>query len=748
MNIDTTPRAVLGAWARPALRLLLGCAYVVVIGAASGCSDDENRALPSQPDAGFEDTDTSVEPDTTDPGDPLDLPASVEILVVPARATYQPDTVIQTGFRVYDGRGALMSEQPVTWSVAPAAAATAEGSGFRLNERGPLTFQACTVQAGASGQPVCGEKQIIVAYPTPAITLTKPEPGAWLGTDGSTHIEVEGKITDALGPVHAFVNGREVTLDANNQFSTTLSPHFGTNHIEVLVSDGISSTSAEAMLDVIWAPAWYEVTQGAESTSFRFNDGLVLDLGQRFFDDGQAPLQTIESAYQTNDLADILALLIRNIDFMDQIPNPVIDSGETQLNITSLTFEEPTVAVDLTDTGVEIFIWVPGVEIGTQGSVSLNTQTLNLDGSISTDLAGVATLSIEKPGPGQGFISEVKTLRLSLQNAHSNFSTPEANALFALAESALRANIEVMLADTLSAQLIDPLPDMLTGALDSIEAQLSDLSFDLETEFTAPLTLGLGASIYDFDISYRDTMRAVLASELSADKPAHFTHSPGIPLAGAYQSELPLFHSSRAQVGLRLGLLNGLLHTLWATGFLEIELTDLMPEQFASIVKETHLSAKLQPILTRPRAGEPYDFILSAGQMEIQAELLSQVDTYAINIEVGVRMNLADNAISLTVPDEPRVIAWVKSSSAQSALIPSATIESLVLGQVWPQIEQTLQEGLSFELPLPSMDGLSGIAPSLSALQVEFLLSRPISYRDGFIILDAELRGTLPVAAP
>src|SRR5690554_7323640 len=108
-----------------------------------------------------------------------------------------------------------------------------------------------------------------------------------------------------------------------------------------------------------------------------------------------------------------------------------------------------------------------------------------------------------------------------------------------------------------------------------------------------------------------------------------------------------------------------------------------MPAQFASIIKETHLSAKLQPLLTRPRAGEPYDFILSAGQMEIQAELLSQVDTYAINIEVGMRMTLADNAISLTVPDEPRIIAWVKSSTAEKALIPSATIESLVLTQVW-----------------------------------------------------------------
>lgn len=739
---NTNYTALLSAWMRPATTLLLGCGCALILGGMVGCSADDNAGAAPQNDAGFEDT------DVVDEGEPLARAASVEVTVLPARATYNPDTVIQVGARIFDGFGELMPGAGYHWTVEPEGAATRDGSGFRLHQRGPVTFHACTAETGVYGEPICGSKRISVAYETPVVTVTKPEPGAWLGADGSTSVEVEGHVSESNAELHAFVNGKEVALDANNNFATTLTPHFGTNHIEVIVSDGVSATSGEAMLDVIWAPAWHEMTHDAASTSFNFDDGLVLDLGQRFFDDRQAPMQPDESNYQTDDLADILTLLIRNIDFMDQIPNPVLDSGDTQLSITSVTFEEPTVTLDLTDNGVEIFLWVPGVEIGTSGAVSLNTQTLDLNGSISTDIAGVATLSIEKPGPGEDFVSEVETLNLSLQNAESNFSTPEANAIFTLAESALRTKIESLLADTLRDQLIEPLPALLTGALNTIETQLSELSFDLETEFTDPLTLGLEGSIYDFDIIYRDTMRALLATEVSADKPAQFSQTPGIPLSGELKNELPFFHSSRAQIGLRLGLLNGLLHTLWETGFLEIELTDLIPAQFASLVKEAQLSAKLQPILTRPRAGEPYDFMLSAGQMEVEAELLSQVDTYVINIEVGMRMTLEDNAISLVVPDEPKVIAWVKSTTGDTALMPSSTIESLVLDQVWPEIEETLQQGLSFELPLPAMDGLAGIAPSMSALQVEFLMSRPLSYRDGFIILDAELRGTLPTPSP
>src|SRR5690554_4487136 len=127
MTNYTTAKTLFSAWMRTAAALLIGCADLMIIGATSDCAEDGNNAAPNRPDAGFEDTDHTIEPDTTDEGARLERPARVEILVVPARAIYQPDTLIQTGFQVYDGRGVLMSEQSVTWSVAPTSAATREG---------------------------------------------------------------------------------------------------------------------------------------------------------------------------------------------------------------------------------------------------------------------------------------------------------------------------------------------------------------------------------------------------------------------------------------------------------------------------------------------------------------------------------------------------------------------------------------------------------------------------------------------
>lgn len=708
-----------------------------------GCSDDSGGTGGQQitPDAGPE----PDAPDTSEPEETrLDRAASLEVNISPTRPTYRSNTVVQLDATIYDGYGEPMGVQSVKWSADPDEAATAENPGYRLNTPGPLTFRACTTDPGVDGEPICGFKRIIVRDESPDIEITSPEPGAWLGADGATTIPVTGQINADFGDLKTYINGQKVEADDSGKFSAVLTPHFGINHIEAVVSDGLSSSAAETALDVLWAPAWYDTANTSAHTAFSFTDALVLDLGQLLFDDGHAPSQPDESTWRGEDLADILSLLISHIDFMEQIPNPLLDSDSAELSILSLSMGEPAVGLELTDTGAELFVWVPDVEISTEGEVNLDTQSLNLDGAITTDMAGFATLTLEQRG--EEFFADIDAISLSLQNAESAFDTPEANALFKLAESALRLKVEEVLADTLREQFIDQLPELLTDALNSIEEQLASLSFDLETEFTSPLTIDMGGSIAGFETRYRDALTATLEMEVTTDKAAVFTHSPGIPLTGPHASELPLFKSSSAQVAVRLALLNGLLHSLWESGFLELDLTDLMPEQYAGLVQNAQLSAKLQPVLTRPRAGEPYDFILSAGQMEIETEMLAQVDTHGVNIEVGILMSLEDNAIALTIPDPPRVRAWTKSTSADEPVISKSTIETLLIDEVWPQLESTLSDGLAFNLPVPSFDGLADFAPAMSGLDVAFLLARPVSYRDGFIIFDIKLDASLPLA--
>jgi hypothetical protein len=675
----------------------------------------------------------------------MTLAASIEVTLDPLRAVYQTGLTVTPEAVVRNGNDEVMSAAEVEWTVEPTSAASADAGSYELLGEGEVTFKACTVEAGIYGESVCGEKRILVDDRPPILEVTSPTPGEWLGDDGAQTITVAGTIDDTHGTQAVYVNGKGAQVSDDGTFTVSIAPEFGVNHIEVVASDAVNRAADKVLFDVLWAPSYYDMTNTATHTGFSFDDGLVLDLGQRFFDDGQTPVQPDESAYVTEDLVDILTLLVKNIDFMNQIPDPVLDTDSGQLRITDLTIGEPQVLLDLTDTGAELFIWVPDVDIQTQGGIALDDRVLDLTGSIDAEIAGYAVLDITKPAPGEDFVADVTDISMSIQNAESNFASPEANAVFELAESALRGTIEDILVGTLSDQFVDELPALLVDALNSIEDQLSGLSFDLDTEFTDPLTIILDGMIDVFETTYRNSMTAILSTDISANQPSALTHSPGIPLAVPYTNELALFESSRAQVGVRLALLNGLLHTLWETGFLEIDLTSVMPDDYAGVTEHAELSAKLQPILSRPKAGEPYDFMLRAGQMEIEAELLNQTDVYVVNLEVGILMSLADNAISLTVPDDPTIITWVASTTGERSILDEDAVRGLIMNEVWPQIEDTLKQGLSFELPVPGLSGISDLAPTLSELDVQFLLDRPVDFRNGFIIFDAILQGTLPL---
>lgn len=356
------------------------------------------------------------------PGLDLSLAAAVDVTLDPARAIYKVGATVTPSATVLNGNGEPMPGAEVTWTVEPAGIAAEDGGAYKLEAEGELTLEACTVENGVEGTPVCGKKRIVVDDAPPTVEVISPAPGEWISSGAAAEITVEGKVSDTHDDVHAFVNGVGVDLDDQGNFTTTIDAEFGVNHIEVVATDGRTSASGQALLDVLWAPDYYAMSSTASETAFNFSDGLVLDLGQRFFDDGEAPHQPDETTYMTDDLVDILVLLVKNIDFMSQIPDPVLDNESGQLRITDLSLGEPQVMLELTDGGAEMFIWIPDVELSTQGGITFDQQVLDLTGSIDAEIAGFAALSIEKPGAGQAFVANVDEVDLSIQSAESNLS--------------------------------------------------------------------------------------------------------------------------------------------------------------------------------------------------------------------------------------------------------------------------------------------------------------------------------------
>ncbi|MFW5967645.1 MAG: hypothetical protein ACOCV2_09020 [Persicimonas sp.] len=668
---------------------------------------------------------------------------TIEILIDPARSVYRTSARLTPEAQVYDADGERVSDASIEWEVTPEELYEEQNGSYELVEQGRLTFEACAEFEEAGDEPLCGSKDVLVDDAAPSLEITEPEAGAWLDADDDP-VEVRGNVVDRREgeQVSVFLNGEKVSLDEDDSFSREIDSEFGINHVEAVVVDEAQHTE-EARLDYIWAPEWYDMDNTEETTGFGFDDGLVLDLGQNFFDDGDPPTEADEETYITSDLADIFSLLVENIDFMDQIPDPVLDGSSGELRITDIEMGQPEILLDLVDGGLELFVWVPDLDLETEGDIAFEDTNLNLDGGISADLAGFAQVSVDKPSSDDPFEADVEAIELSLQQPESDFESDEANAVFELAESAMRKQIEDSLVDTLADQFVDQLPAIVVDALNEVDSQLEGGTFAFDTDFTGAMNISFDGGFEEFELRHRDSMFAQLGTDLSLDQAPHFEDSPGIPLAQSVDSQPELFDSSRAQVGVRLGLLNGLLHTLWQAGLLEINLTEVIPSDVGGSVEAADLSGKLQPMITPPEKGEPYDFMLRAGQLELEIDVADQVDVYAVHVEVGVTMTLDDNELALNIPDDPRVRTWLVETDADRAFIGKDMIRELILDDVWPELEESISDGLAFELPIPQPEGLGSLAPGLEALELALVLERSVDYRTGYIIFDAMLEGML-----
>ena len=71
------------------------------------------------------------------------------------------------------------------------------------------------------------------------------------------------------------------------------------------------------------------------------------------------------------------------------------------------------------------------------------------------------------------------------------------------------------------------------------------------------------------------------------------------------------------------------------------------------------------------------------------------------------------------------------------------TVRTLLL-DLWPMLSGSLREGLSLEVPLPSLGDLGGLAPELADLRLTLAQTERARPRRGVLVIEAELTGTLP----
>lgn len=730
---------------------LFAFAALVALGSAAcgGCTDDD--LAPGQNndheeiDAGGDDA--AVDPDAGGgPGDDLGntpdpdmghagpIPSGVFLTMDPARETYPVGLRLLPQVETFDAFGDP-AEFDVGITVDPPEAATLVEDRYELVAEGVVRFTACTIVDGVEGVPVCGWDEIIVNDGPPTITLTSPTPGEQLEATTSPVIVVEGSVTDTFGEPVAFVNGTEVELSDEGAFRTELTPRFGVNHVEVAATDGTHPATAEKVADVMWAAAY----AAPADPPVDFDEALVLRLGQTFVDDRQRVSTQPDGTLLTRDLADVLELVVRHLDLMSQVPDPVLDNPQLFLRVTQVSIGKPLVQLDITDTGLEVFIQVGDLQATTTGTIEIENESLSLDGSINGAMSALIELTVDKESPADPIDVSVRSLAVSIDDLHPNFSAPEVDAIFTLAQSVLRGTVEDLLVDTLQGSVVDELPTLLSDVLLALDEVLADQTIDLDTGLGEPITLTLDGGVEVVDTAWRHHLDATLAMSASTSATGVHADSRGVSLMWSGDSPPALFDAGRIQFGLRFALINSLLHALWDAGLLDADITDVVPVNAERAV----LEAKLPPVVRPPTQGEPHDLVIELGQVEIETELAGRVDRYGVSIATGVDLGISNGELAVTIGTAPAVRTWlISSSEAQSILTPDA-LQTLIERDVWPEFTAALAGGLSIPLPAPDLSGLGSIAAPLANLVLEFRQVLPLVVRHGWVIIDATLEGML-----
>ncbi|HJL28111.1 MAG TPA: hypothetical protein RMG45_06000 [Polyangiaceae bacterium LLY-WYZ-15_(1-7)] len=720
MNAMTTTRRL----------LLLPALALALLGA---CGDDDGMGLP---DAG----------PRLDGGPDGPVPFGIEVTVAPARSAYRIGQSVRLEVEVIDIDEEIIEGAEVVFSVEDDAAADMGEGVFELTTEGRIQFNACTVRAGPSGEePLCDFAQIFVDAGAPNLEVTSPTPGAELGGGEATAIVVEGSVADtetSAGTLRVFVNGSTVELDEMGAFRTELPALFGINHIEVVASDGVTE-DARVEMDVLWAED-YRPAMDSEGTrpEVTFGEGITLQLGQRFFDDGE-PLDTMADPVRTEDLADIFELVLQNVDFRGFLPDPVIDNAPTLfLRITEVRTSDIDVVVDVVEGGAELFLRIGTLDADTVGNLEFEGTMLDLGGGLTASLSAFARLDVSKAGPEAPVEASVEELTIAIEDVEGRFRSAEANAILQLAEGLLRSTLEDQLRDAFGDSLLDAIPAVLADAIGSLDTALQDQTIPLETELFPPVTIQLDGRVASIDTRYRRWMRTPLQMTVSTDATPAWPESRGAAdLVGVTD---PLFETTPVQLGMKVALLNGLLHTLWNSGLLEIDATAILPEDLAGLVMGADLSGKLPPVIRPARGAETTDLVLALGQAELQLNALGADTRFGVTIEAGVTLDIVDGAIVLNVDEEPFIRTWIIESTEARPPINEEGLEGILRDQLWPELRGAVMDGLSLELPALEVGDLTGIAPELDGFALSFELARPLDVREDSAVADLAIVGTVP----
>lgn len=669
--------------------------------------------------------------------------------VSPAQSTYLPGELVKVELEIRDDRGVLVvTPLPTVWS---AVGAKAEGEGaFRLESSENLaTITACLEGEGAP----CVTAELPVDRSPPTLVVERPAPGDHLvSADTDGHIVVEGVITDTnpAARLAVYVNGTRATIEADGRFSLALPAEFGITHLVVEGTDGFHPPVSRRM-DVLLADGYLPPVEG--TTRFELEDAMIFRLSQRFFDEilGGTALEGGVTPNVAQDLASILELIVMHLDLSSLFgTEPIVDVEDVfQLRIVAVHVGDAVADLSiLQHQGLRLSLNVNDVFIEMSGFLELLGERFDIAGGVKTDIRGDLRLELSTDESGD-IAANVVVEDFGIASIHPMFTGSDGSFFnefidLPTIQMTFAELVDQQIGGEVVAELVSVIPEVLTDLLNTIGSIFDGLELELPLppELGDPLTVRLDSRTSELALfAGASTGRLDVTIDVAVETLAEPVHGDAMGLPQADVMPMPPFSSALdIQIGIRQDFVNGLLHSLWNAGLLDVSVE--VGGMVATVTPRLPPVIRMAPLNTTCRVdGVRCDAIVQLGQVEVTA--LGAVS--AVHLEVGATLDFRDGAISLKLEQEPVITLWEVERTAASSLLNTFLLQFLE-SDILPALTSLVGEELLIELPLPDAAalGLGELAPELAEASLEIDTVGRIDASSGYLGLGANMRFVVP----
>ena len=404
------------------------------------------------------------------------------------------------------------------------------------------------------------------------------------------------------------------------------------------------------------------------------------------------------------------------------------------LRVPSVTLGEPYAEIAVLDDGVDVFLRVGDLVATTEGQLVVDTETLDLTGTLDARASAYARFTVRKDAPSDEVAVDVVEVDVAIESVDGTFASPEAAAVFRLAAGVLRTTLEAQLRDVIGGVIGDVIPPVLSGVLSGIDHALEGVSVAIDQPPLPAIELRIDGRMSRIEPRYRDALAAPLSLSVSVPSASLHPGSRGVARAALDPDALAetSLGDAPGRIGVRLGVLNALLHVLWDAGLLDLDLTPLLPDSVSGLVSEPTLTPLLPPIVRPTRTGEDeHDLVLSLGELELELVYDGARARFGVRADAGVDVSLSASTLRMELAEDPAFHVWPIDVPDEATILTPELVEE-VLRTLWPDLRASLADGLSFAIPIPPLTALDTVAPDLAGLSLsldENRSARPAAQR-------------------